>query len=385
MRLSLASIGRPRRRATAGPINVCFVIDSLNRAGTESQLLALIQHLDRDRVRPSLCLLHPESPESASLRPDCPTLSIGLRKLMSLASPLAAAKLVAFWRRQRVQVVQTYFRDSTYFATPLARAAGIRHLVRVRNNVGYWLTPLDRLLSRLVGRLGVTLTNSEQARQAVVEAEELEQGRIRVIENGVDVERFQNTARSRPADGRVRVGTVANLRPVKNIDGLIRVASAVCREWSHVDFHVAGDGEQRAELERQVAANGLGGRFFLHGSVADVPQFLAELDIAVLSSHSESMSNSLLEFMAAGKPIVATDVGANASVVRHGIDGVIVPRRDDAALADGIRKLLMQPLAAQRHGNSARERVATEFSRERMVRRFEDFYETLVKRSDPRR
>ena len=108
------------------PVSVCFVIDRLSRAGTETQLLALIRQFDRNRVRPSLCLLNGDDPESRELLPaDCPTLVLRLGRMASLAAPGAATRLAAFWRRNRVDVVQTYFLDSGYFAVPLARLCGI--------------------------------------------------------------------------------------------------------------------------------------------------------------------------------------------------------------------------------------------------------------------
>jgi glycosyltransferase involved in cell wall biosynthesis len=380
MRLSLPAFLQQRQTASHRPVHVCFVIDRLSRAGTETQLLALIRNLDRDRVRPHLCLLNGEDAESTSLRPqDCPTLLLGLNKLIGVGSLPAAARLAAFWRRHRTDVVQTYFKDSTYFAAPLARLCGIRKVVRVRNNVGYWLTPSHRLLGRIIGRLTTTLTNSEDARQSVVQSERLAPRRVQVLENGVDVERFQHTPLPDTSQAVVKVGAVANLRPVKNIDGLIRVAANICRNDGRVEFHIAGEGNERARLNAQIGTAGLAGRFVLHGSVVDVPKFLTSLDVAVLCSHSESMSNALLEYMAAGRAIVATDVGSNARVARDEQEALIVPPRDDRAVEIAITRYLRDPPLARRFGEAARMRAQSEFSREAMVRRFEEFFTTLVK------
>jgi glycosyltransferase involved in cell wall biosynthesis len=379
--MRLLSLPRPATvdRETR-PVRVCFVIDRLSRAGTETQLLALLRRLDRERVRPSLCLLNGDNPESRGLLPtDCPTLLLRLGRLTSLAAPGAATRLAAFWRRNRVDVVQTYFLDSGYFAVPLARLCRIRHVVRVRNNTGYWLTPRHRWLGRMVGRLAhTTLTNSDDARRAVIAAESLSPDRVRVIENGVDVRRF---AAGRPPDtggSVVRVGAVANLRPVKNVDGLIRVAADICHDDHRVRFEVAGEGDQRPGIESRIRDAGLAGRFTLRGSVADVPTFLDTLDIAVLMSHSESMSNALLEYMAAGRAIVATDVGSNAYVVRDGREGLIVPTGNDRALGGAIRQLLAAPDQASRLGAAARRRVELDFDHQTMVRRLEAFYESLL-------
>jgi glycosyltransferase involved in cell wall biosynthesis len=189
----------------------------------------------------------------------------------------------------------------------------------------------------------------------------------------VDVERFAGFPP--PFAGpTVRVGCVANLRPVKNVDGLMRAARRVLDRFPEVTFEVAGDGEQRAELERLHAELRLGERFVLRGSVADVPGFLRSVDMAVLPSHSEGMSNALLEYMAAGRAVVATAVGANPQLVIDGEHGLIVPPRDEVALAEAINRLLTNPGYARRVASAGTDRVRGQFSRSAMVRRFEVFY-----------
>jgi glycosyltransferase involved in cell wall biosynthesis len=302
-------------------------------------------------------------------------LRLGVRALCRPAAARAAYRLRRFWRDTRPDVVQAYFLDSSYFAVPLARLCGVRTVVRVRNNLGYWLTPKHRVLNRLVNRLvDVSLTNSASGRDALVAADGLDPGRVAVIENGVDLDRFPPV--SAAGATALRVGCVANLRPVKNIDGLMRTAGRVLGRFPGAVFEVAGDGDQRAGLERLHADLGLGDRFVLRGSVADVPGFLRSVGVAVLPSHSEGMSNALLEYMAAGRAVVATDVGANAAVL--GGAGVIVPPGDEPALAAAIGGLLADPALISRLGAAARRRVEAEYSRDAMRRRFEDFYERLA-------
>jgi glycosyltransferase involved in cell wall biosynthesis len=369
-----------RVNGSARPISVCFVIDRLSRAGTESQLVALLRNIDRSVVSPSLCLLNGNDHASRSLLPDCcPVLDLKLRKLASAAALPAASRLAAFWRHHRVEIVQIYFLDSTYFAAPLARVCGIPHVVRVRNNTGYWLTPRHRLLGRLAGRLSTTLTNSEIGRLALQTAEGLNGDRVTVIENGIDFSRFPDCPTPNLGRPDARVGAVANLRPVKNIDGLIRAAKILRPEFPDLRFEVAGEGPERASLDQLVSDSGVAEHFLLRGQIANVPQFLSQIDVAVLCSHSESMSNALLEYMAAGRSIVATDVGANSRLIRHEVEGLIVPPGDDDALANAIRRLIRQPVAARRFAAAARHRTEAEFSRDRMVRRFEEFYSSLAR------
>lgn len=384
-----------RVEPTDRPVRVAFMIDRLSRAGTETQLLALIRELNRDRVQPSLVLLDGTDELSRSLEPvDCPILRLGVTRLCGLRAMRAARQLATFGREQRPDLLQVYFMDSAYFGVPVAKWCGVPKVVRVRNNLGYWLTRKHRLFGRLLRPfVDVTLTNTGAGKDQLVVAEGLPPERVTVVGNGVDLERFTGfmTPFARAgsvsdgfsktvadASGSYRVGCVANLRPVKNIDGLLRAARRVCDRWPNVVFEVAGDGEQLPELERLRGELGLGDRFLFLGSVADVPGFLRTLDVAVLPSHSEGMSNALLEYMAAGRAIVATDVGANSQLVHDGQQGLVVPPHDPIALADAIERLLGDPVGAVRLATGARRRAENEFSRTAMVRRFEEFYRSLV-------
>ena len=364
----------------AEPVAVSFVIDDLSRAGTESQLLALIRGLDRARVSPSLVLLDGRAASSRDLEPaDCPVIRLGVTKLVGLTAARAALRLRHFWREQRPDVATLYFLDSAYFGLPVAKLCGVRRVVRVRNNLGYWLTRKHRLLNRAARPwVDAVLTNSDTGRQALIAADGLDPARVVVVENGVELDRFAAAPPPFSRPGVVRVGCVANLRPVKNIDGLMRTAKLVLAAHSDAVFEVAGDGEQRDDLERLHAELGLGDRFVLRGSVADVPGFLASIDVAVLPSHSEGMSNALLEFMAAGRAIMATDVGANGRLIEDGVRGRIVPPGDVTSMANAIGELMAAHETARRYGRAAEEFVAAKYGRAAMVARFTDFFERLT-------
>lgn len=365
----------------AAPVRVCFMIDRLSRAGTESQLLALVRELDRTRVEPTLVLLDGDDDLSRALEPaDCPVIRLGVRKLVSGRAVSAARRLRAFWREHRPDVLQTYFLDAAYFGAPLAKACGVKKVLRVRNNLGYWLTRKHRVMSRMVRPfVDATLTNTAAGKRSLVQSDGTSPDRVAVLENGVDTARFKRFMLPDTSKKRVRVGCVANLRAVKNIDGLMGAAKAALVKFPQLTFEVAGDGEQRAELERLHTELDLGDRFVLRGSVPDVAGFLRGVDIAVLPSHSEGMSNALLEYMAAGRAVVATDVGANAAVLDGGRCGLVVPANDPAALVNALGELLANPLRAAGYGAAARRRVEAEYSRAAMTKRFEAYYEGLVK------
>jgi glycosyltransferase involved in cell wall biosynthesis len=359
------------------------MIDRLAVAGTESQLMALIRQLDRTRVQPYLCLLDGEDPQSRALEPeDCPVLRLGVRVLCRPSSAAQALRLAWFLRRERIDVLQVYFADSTYLGVLAGRLAGVPHVVRTRNNLGHWMTPVDRRLVRLYSRLAsVTVANCEACRRTVVADEGARPDSVIVLENGVDLERFLAVPAltiNRPCR---RVGAVANLRPVKGLDVLVRAAAQVTTAHPDATFQVAGEGESRPQLERAISDMGLAGRFGLAGSVRDIPAFLGSVEIAVLSSRAEGMCNAVLEYMAAGRAIVATAVGANPEMIEDGVHGLLVPPDDQDALAAALDRLVREPALAARLGAAARQRAIDRYSREAMVRRFEEFYQDLVSRN----
>jgi glycosyltransferase involved in cell wall biosynthesis len=378
-----ASDGRPSR---GRPVRVCFLIDRLSVAGTETQLLALIRNLDRERVEPILCLKDGEDEESRSLEPvNCPVYRLGIRSILSLDTPGRLVRFARILRRDKVDVLQLYFQDSTYVGLALGMLARIPYIVRTRNNVGYWMTSLHRRLLRMCTPfVSALVANCEAARQSAIAQEGFPVGRTFVLENGTDLARFPvpGPPRWNRSPG-PKVGIVANLRAVKGIDVFIRAAAQILIRFPRTAFLVAGEGPLRPALEGLIKELDLQDHVCLRGCTDNVPEFLADLDVAVLSSNSEAMSNALLEYMAAGKAIVATTVGANSHLIHHEKHGLLVPPGDSAALARAIERLLDNRCLAERCARAARARVEQCFSRGAAVRRFEDFYFTLLGRRGP--
>src|SRR5262249_10559258 len=150
---------------------------------------------------------------------------------------------------------------------------------RTRNNLNHWMTPTDRWLGRVCNHLVTrTVVNCDAARRAVLRDERPAPGSVLVLENGVDLERFPTPLAGHVRPG-ARVGVVANLRPVKGLDVFVRAAALGAGVCSDATFHLAGEGELRPALERQVRELGLGQRVVFHGSVADVPGFLDTLAV----------------------------------------------------------------------------------------------------------
>jgi glycosyltransferase involved in cell wall biosynthesis len=358
-------------------VRVCFLIDELNLAGTESQLVALIRHLDRDRVRPFLALLRPDASQPGPLEPpDCPVLRLGVRVLRRPSTWVTAWRFARFLRRERIDVLQLYTPDSTYFGGLAGWLAGVPQVVRTRNNLNHWMRRRDRWLGRLLNRVVTrTVVNCEAAREAVLRDERPAPESVVILENGVDVKRFWDTD-----DFNTNcIGVVANLRRVKGIDVFLHAAARLAGQFPDATFLVAGEGEQRQTLLRQIDELGLGDRVELCGRVDDIPAFLATLAVAVLPSRSEGMPNAVLEYMAAARPIVATAVGGTPRLIEDGRHGLLVPSEDPDALAAAVGRLLADRALATRLAAAARRRAVRDFSRRAMVQRFERFYVSLGK------
>jgi glycosyltransferase involved in cell wall biosynthesis len=369
-----------RTKESSRPIKVCFLIDRLGTGGTERQLLSLIRHLDRGLVTPHLCLLDGRDEASRVLEPDnCPVVRLGVRSLRHPSTAVKAARFAGFLRRERFDVLQVYFADSTYFGTLVGRLAGIPRIVRSRFDLGYWMTPTHRTLGRLFNHLlDATVVNCKACCRSVIAEQRAFPHPVTTIENGVDLSAFTRIPIASPTDHVRFVGMVANLRAVKNPQLFIRAAHLVSSAHPDIRFAVAGEGELREELDKLVDQLGLRDRFQLLGRIDDIPGFLSTLDVAVLCSSSEGMSNAVIEYMAAGRAIVATDVGGTSQLIDNGVHGLLTPAEDPRVLSVAIGRLLTDRALAIRLASAARERAAERYGLELRVRRFELFYKSLA-------
>jgi L-malate glycosyltransferase len=368
------------------PYRTCFLIDQLSRAGTESQLLLLLRQLDRTQVTPYLALLDGTDKTSQLLQPDnCPVLKLGVRSFARPSLITALLRFTRFLRQEKIEFLHLLFRDSTYFGLLAGRLARVKRIVLSRRNIGHWMTFRDRCLMRLCQRLAhATIANSEASRRAVIAQERARPERVFILPNGIDLGRFADMPPYSPKlNGEPRrVGVVSNLRSVKGIEVFIRAAARVAGEFPNVEFPVAGDGD--AAAYREVAREcGIADKVRFLGPVVDVPAFLARLDVAVLPSHAEGFSNSLLEYMAAGRPIVATAVGGNLEIIEHEGNGLLVPKGDVDAMGRAILALLSDTELIAKIVAACRRKVAASYSREAVGRGYVELLR-IIGNSDQR-
>jgi sugar transferase (PEP-CTERM/EpsH1 system associated) len=280
-------------------------------------------------------------------------------------------RLAGALRRLRPDIVHSR-NWGAFDAVPAARLAGVRTVIHgehgreAEDPEGH-----DRRRNRLRRALGPLVTRfvavSADLAAWLVDTVGIRRDKVVTIHNGVDTDRFRpgDGAEAREALGvsadALVVGAVGRLDPVKDHAGLIDAFARVVEGTPHAALLVAGDGPCRAALEAQVRGRRLEARVKLLGERADVPLVLRALDVFVLSSIAEGVSNTLLEAMATGLPVVATRTGGNPELVEAGVTGQLVPTANPAALAEAFALYAAEPGLRRRHGAAGRRRAVERF------------------------
>ena len=203
--------------------------------------------------------------------------------------------------------------------------------------------------------------------------------KTRVIHNGVDTDRFTPPTRRSGAD--CVIGTLGRLAPVKDHAGLVAAFERLARHDEDARLVIGGAGELTEELRTRVEASPVAERIELLGAVTDAPAFYAGLDVFVLPSLNEGISNTILEAMASGLPVVATAVGGNPELVVDGVTGALVPSSDPEALAQALLRYVGSPALRATHGTAARQRALEHFSLDAMRTGYDELYmESLPRR-----
>lgn len=356
---------------------IAYLIDSLRIGGTENQLTDMVNRLDRDRFEPLIICIR-ASDEAYRQRVHCEVVTVRLDSFRSAAFPAALLRLVRLLRRRRIDIVQTYFIDSSIFGVLGARLARVSRVVSCRRDLGFYYSPgilrAFALVNRWVHRFQV---NSEAVARRLEACEKVRRERIDVLHNGIDIEAFRRGAVS--GDGEPAVLIVANLnRQVKRVDVFVRAAALAAKRCPAARFRIVGDGALRPGLEALAADLGVAGRISFLGSRDDVPALLSRAAVGVISSDSEGFSNSVIEYFAMGVPVVATDVGGNRELVAEGVNGFLVPPGDHRAMAGRIADLLADERRRGEMGAHGRREVEHRFAWPVKMREIEEYYTALL-------
>jgi glycosyltransferase involved in cell wall biosynthesis len=365
------------------PRTIAFFSPELVSGGTQRHLLEVLKLIDRVRFVPLVIAAKSGGPLGAQIRAaDVELVELHLGSAMISRDALRCVReATAILRARQVGIVQYFEWRSGVIALMAARRAGGCRIVAARRSV-----PKERGAQRVLAELVV-----QAADRIVVNAELLRPNgragrRTAVIPSGVDTERFRPCADRGAAKRRLGltgdrpvIGTVGRLEPRKGTATLLAAVAALRATGRHdAIVVVVGDGPLREELAREAARLGIAPHVRLLGDLADVRSALEALDVFVLPSRTEGMSNALLEAMAMELPVVATAVGGTPEVVGDGRTGLLVGADDPAAMAAAISRLLDDPAAASCVGAAARQTVEEKFGARSMVRQLEAVYAAVA-------
>lgn len=372
---------------------VMHLVYRFDVGGLENGVVNLINRMDPGQFRHAVVALtrcEPAFCERVTSR-DVEFISLG--KGPGHATQLYT-ELYRLFRAYRPAVVHTRNLAALETVVP-AWLAGVP--VRVHGEHGWDLGDLEgrNRKNRLIRRLYRPFVShyvalSEHLENYLCRGVGVPRGRVARICNGVDHGRFhpqegnRELPRGMPFRGgdEIVLGTVGRLQRVKDHATLISAFGRLCRrseEWSRrLRLVIAGDGPLREELAAQARESGLEGRIWLPGERSDVAQIMRAVDVFVLPSLAEGISNTILEAMASGIPVVATDVGGNSELVANGQTGALVPPRDPAALGNAMERYCADAQLRRHHGENGRRRCEDRFSLERMVADYSDLYEALL-------
>jgi glycosyltransferase involved in cell wall biosynthesis len=361
---------------------ILHIIPTLDRAGAEKQLVLLTGGLPKDRFDVHVCVLTRDGPLHEEFdRAGVPVTVIGKRWRLD---PYAYWALKRHVRRLQPDLVQTWLFAANAYGRAAALACGVKHLVASERCVDPWKNEwqyaIDRYLARRTSRI---VANSESVRDFYLR-HGLPADRFAVIPNAVGPASPSRWTREEFLDhlglppGTRVVGLVGRLWSQKRVKDAIWVADLLKVVRDDLHLLIIGDGPERERLVRYRDQVLIRDKVHFLGHRNDVAHLLPHFDVLLSTSGYEGQSNAILEAMAAGRPVVATNIPGTRDLVVDGQTGYFAPLGDRATMAKHINRLLDDPDLARRLGDAARQRVLEEFSVEKMIARYVAVYEEVI-------
>ncbi|MDX1944438.1 MAG: glycosyltransferase [Pirellulaceae bacterium] len=371
------------------PTRLLLVIPTLVRGGAEKQLSLLALGLPRDEFDVHVAVLTHSGPWEQPLREaGIPVHLIGKRWKVD---PFAYVRLRRLMRRLQPDIVHTWLFAANSYGRHAAWSVGVKHIVGGERCVDPWKSGLQLSLDRVLARRSeVIVTNSSGVREFYA-SRGVPAEKFRVIPNGID-------ARSIPAAGPREellhdlnlppetrlIAAVNRLWPQKRVKDLIWASDLLKSARDGWKLLIIGDGPHRWRLQRYRDQVRLGDVVEFLGDRDDVPRILAHSDCLWLASEYEGQSNAIMEAMAAGVPVIASNIPGNRDLVVSGQTGYLVPLGDRAAYARWTDQILEDPALGRRMGAAGRERILREFTVEQMIDRHAELYRQLMLGGDGR-
>jgi len=367
-------------------IKLLRIVSNLGIGGVQKRMVSLLPKLDKKRYSIIVCSFKPGELQNRLEQSEIPVRIVSRRFKFD---PVCIYKLRSIMKKENIDIVHTHCHKPNTTGRLAAKLAGVPVVITNEHNVDSWKSnwqlTLDRRLATYSDRI---IAVSEAVKNFYVENANIPADKFEVIYNGVDLDFWQNNILSQEtiAEKKTKLGlsqddkvivNIGRLHPQKGHEYLFRAVRKIIPRMKNLKFLIVGDGSMKDSLELLSERLGIKKYVIFTGKRDDIKDILCFSDISVLSSIREGFSNVILESMACGKPVIATDVGGNNEIIIDGENGFIVPSRDEDTLADKILALASSEELTERMGLAARETVK-KFSLKRMVEKTEQLYEKLM-------
>ncbi len=362
-------------------MKILYVIDALGAGGAERRFVQLMKGLDRERFATMVVLLTDivHYDEIYDVGTEVVKLERKVKK-----DPSIFFRLFSICRRFNPDIVHAWGSMSAVYAGPVAKLLGIKLINAMVADAPARLTARQRMGAMLTFPLSDIIQSNSHAG---LEAYRVPESKRSVIHNGFDFERMRGVKERDAVRAELGIrtkyvaGMVAGFKYQKDYESLVRAAKEILERRDDVTFVCVGGGP---ELERIKEMAKGASRILFTGKRSDVESIINIFDIGILLTdlerHGEGISNSIMEYMAAGKPVIATDGGATRELVIDGETGFLVPQKSPERLAERIDQMLNDDGLRTAMGVKSRERIESEFNIDRMTREHASLYEKLSRR-----
>lgn len=370
-------------KSTGSRPRIMLFTDSFSRGGTERQFVRFVRGIDRNLYDIRIACLQRSGPllsEVESL--GVSIVEFPIDSLYNFKAAKLFVQMVRFLRREQIQIVHAFDFYTSVFAVPAARLARVPVVLASRRELLNLRTPWQQRAIRIACRLATgVVVNSRAVGDDMAGPWSGNRRKIDVLPNCIDLDEFE----SKLSPGEIRrelglppssilIGALGNLRPEKDLETFLLAARGIRDAIPSAEFLVIGDGPAGNMLKSLAGDLRLSESVHFLGERPDVPDLLAALDILVMTSYTESFPNAILEAMAMGKPVVATNVGGIPEVVAQGQTGFLVAPRDPKAIADRVLSLCQDSTRRHEMGKAARARVENNFTVQAITAKLEDIY-----------
>jgi L-malate glycosyltransferase len=367
---------------------VLLLARELDLGGSERQMTAVAMALDRSRFEPIVGCFRPDGVRGKELT--AAGIGIAHFPVYSFASPSAALgawKLARFIRRRNIQLVHTFDYSLTVFAVPVARGFTSAMVVSSQRSHRDLIPPHFRGLVRITDRMADRIVvNCEFVRRHLEQDENIPASRIQLCYNGIDLDEFSRRESPRPAalaSDALVIGVVGALRPEKDLAVLLDAFARVRQTRGSLKLAVLGSGSESARLESQARTLGISADCVFAPGTHDVASWLRAIDIFVLPSRSEAWSNSLMEAMACGCCALASNIGGNPELVRHGETGLLFESGNAAGLSATLELLIGSDSLRRRLAAAGTQWIRERFSMQSSASRMGEIYSELIEHRRP--